>query len=137
MRRRSVPRRLRGLTNIIGQADARRLHLRFDKVALELMDRVSAGIAGSVPAGHTVLFSITAPIWRAGKTAAAMVDAIIAYLGTARRSDLRRTFEGNQVRARLVKTGSKRSPKAMGFVHNPETDPNEIFAFALERIIDR
>ena len=58
----------------------------------------------------------------AAKTAAALEDKIRACL--ARRSapmEAKDTIHGNQIRVRLVKGGSKRTPKVIGLVHNPNS----------------
>jgi hypothetical protein len=38
--------------------------------------------------------------------------------------DAKDTIHGNQIRVRVVKGGSKRTPKVIGFVHNPDSDPD-------------
>jgi hypothetical protein len=92
--------------------------LRFDKVALELLQRMRDGLQDSVPDGKTIVFTVTAPIRQSGKTAAELEEAV--RRGLARRTlDIRETIQGNGIRARLVKGGN---PKVVGFVHNP--DPN-------------
>ena len=63
-----------------GRPNANIPHLRFDKVATRLMDRLQAGLHGSVPGGMTVLLTLTAPIRLPSKTAAALqhrIDALI------------------------------------------------------------
>ena len=69
------------------------------------------------------------------KTAAALEDNIRAYL--ARRSAPRKakhTIHGNQIRVRLVKGGSRRTTKVLGFVHNPDSDPDVLFDITLSLI---
>jgi hypothetical protein len=38
----------------------------------------------------------------------------------------RDTIHGNQIRVRFVKGGSRRTPKVIGFVHNPDSDPGVV-----------
>lgn len=96
-----------------------RTGLRFDKVAIELVDRVRAGTRSFVPDGTTLVFTVTAPIRLSGKTAAALIDAVHAAF--ARRPaaiDLKQVVHGNTVRVRLLK--GRASHRVIGFVHNPE-----------------
>lgn len=98
--------------------------LRFDRVALGLVRRLQAALSESVPDGKTVIVTITAPIWLPSKTAAALEDKIRSSL--ARRSaqrEAKETIHGNQIRVRVVKGGSRRASKVIGFVHNPDSDP--------------
>lgn len=97
--------------------------LRFDRVALRLVRRLQARLGESVPDGRTLIVTITAPIRVPSKTAAALEGRIRTCL--ARRSaqaDAKDTIHGNQIRVRLVKGGSTRAPKVIGFVHNPDSD---------------
>jgi hypothetical protein len=99
--------------------------LRFDRVALGLVRRLQAALGESVPDGKTVIVTITAPIWLPSKTAAALESKIRDCL--ARRSapvEAKETIHGNQVRVRVVKGGSRQASKVIGFVHNPDSDPD-------------
>lgn len=109
---------------VAGSANATKPRLRFDKVVARLMERLQASLAGAVPDGVTVALTITAPIRLASKTAAELEQKIQALLvrGPTGR-DERNTLHGNHVRIRLLKGGSQRAPKLMGFVHNSDTDP--------------
>jgi hypothetical protein len=91
--------------------------LRFDKVALELLQRLQTALQDSVPDGKTVVLTVTAPIRQSGKTAAVLEEKIKDSLARRATLDLKDTLEGNSVRARLVKGGN---PKMIGFVHNPD-----------------
>jgi len=98
--------------------------LRFDRVALRLVRRLQAALSGFVPGGKTLIVTITAPIRVPAKTAAELEDRIGADLG--RRPGAvaaRHTIHGNLIRVRLVKGGSNRAAKVIGFVHNPDSDP--------------
>ena len=101
-----------------------RPHLRFDKVATGLLERLQAALDETVPKGSTVLVTITAPIRLASQTTAALQEKINALL--ERRTpgrDGQATIHGNRVRIRLLRGQSERAPGMIGFVHNPETDP--------------
>jgi hypothetical protein len=98
--------------------------LRFDKVVLGLVGGLRAALREFVPDGQTVLLTVTAPIWLPSKTAAVLEDKIKVCL--ARRSaqpEIKDTIHGNQIRVRVVKGGSKGNSKFIGFVHNPDSDP--------------
>jgi hypothetical protein len=112
-----------------GQGNAAKLRLRFDKVATRLVERLQATLGETVPDGITVLLTVTAPIRLASKTAAALEDKIRAQMERGSpghdepNGEENDTIHGNRVRIRILKHGSERAPKLIGFVHNPELDP--------------
>jgi hypothetical protein len=98
--------------------------LRFDKVVTRLMERLRGTLGETVPDGMTVLLTITAPIRLPSKTAGALEGKIQSLL--ERRTpvpDQRDTIHGNRVQIRLLRDESRRAPKMIGFVHNPDSDP--------------
>jgi len=102
--------------------------LRFDKVAVELVEHLQAHLREAVPDGLTVLLTITAPIRLSSKTAVALEGKTRVLL--ARRSERKEskgTIHGNRIRIRLEKAGSRPAAKVIGFVHNPETNPRVLF----------
>jgi hypothetical protein len=100
------------------------IRLRFDKVVIRLMERLQATLGETVPAGMTVLLTVTAPIHLPAKTATSLEEKIQALLrrGSPDR-DSKATIHGNRIRIRLVRDDSGRAPKMIGFVHNPDSDP--------------
>jgi len=107
-----------------GQGDADRPRLRFDKLATRLMERLQATLGEIVPDGTTVLLTITAPIRLPSKTAALLEDRIQTLLGQGLPGqDEKDTIHGNRVQIRILRDDSKRAPKAIGFVHNSDSDP--------------
>ena len=105
--------------------DLTKPRLRFDKVALRLVGGLQATLSDFVPDGAAVILTVTAPIRLASKTAAALEIKVRDRL--ARRSagvEVKDTIYGNQIRVRLVKGVSRRMSKVIGFVHNPDSDPN-------------
>lgn len=99
--------------------------LRFDRVALRLVGGLQAALSDFVPDGEAVILTITAPIRLPSKTGAALKSKIRDCL--ARPSapmGVEDTVRGNQIRVRLVKGVSRRMPKLIGFVHNPDSDPH-------------
>jgi hypothetical protein len=102
--------------------------LRFDRVALRLVRRLQEALSASVPDGNTLILTITAPIRVPSKTAAALEDNIRTYLARqSARAEAKYTIHGNRIRVRLVKGGSRRTTKVIGFVHNPDSDPDVLF----------
>jgi len=99
-------------------------HLRFDKVALRLLRDLQNKLGEAVPDGETVIVTVTAPIRLAAKTTDALEDKVRSLL--TRRSaqvEVKDTIHANQIRIRRLIGLSRRAPKVVGFVHNPETDP--------------
>lgn len=95
--------------------------LRFDKVALGLIRRLQVALDEAVPAGSTLIVTITAPIHVAARTAAALESELRPWLShrSRRVSETRHTLHGNQIRARLVKGNVAGALNVIGFVHNP------------------
>jgi hypothetical protein len=98
--------------------------LRFDRVALGLVDRLRTAVCGSVPQGRTVVVTITAPIRLPWRTAIALEEKI-RRLVASRAAPARRTgtIHGNGIQLHLLKGGTGRTAKLIGFVHNPDSDP--------------
>jgi hypothetical protein len=110
---------------IVQRSDLTKPRLRFDRVALGLVRDLRAALREFVPDGQTVILTITAPIRQPSKTTAALEDKIRVYL--ARRPaqvEIKEIIHGNQIRIRLVKGVSRRMSKVIGFVHNPDSDPD-------------
>src|SRR3954464_6672180 len=122
-------------TKIAGQGGLAKPRLRFDRVALGFVRRLQAALSASVPDGRTLIVTITAPIRVPSKTAAALEDNIRTYLARqSAQGEAKHTIHGNQIRVRLVKGGSRRTTKVIGFVHNPDSDPDGLFDITLSLI---
>lgn len=105
-----------------------RIHLRFDRVALRFIDDVQSALREVVPEGRTLVFTITAPLRLASKTAAELEENVRAVLARRRtRFELDATINGNRVRVRLVNARANEA-RIVGFVHNPDCDPDILFA---------
>jgi hypothetical protein len=112
---------------IAERGDRTKPRLRFDRVALRLVGGLQAAVSECVPDGQAVVLTVTAPIRLPAKTAAALESKIRECL--ARRSarlEVRETIHGNRIRVRLVKGLSRRMPKVIGFVHNPDSDHPDV-----------
>jgi hypothetical protein len=107
-----------------GRGDEAKPHLRFDKVAARLIERLREACSQSVPDGATVLLTVTAPIRLAAKTAAGLEDKVHALLaGGSIGGDAKDTIHGNRVQIRVLRGQFDQAPKMIGLVHNPDTDP--------------
>ncbi len=106
-----------------GKQEAAKPRLRFDKVVIWLLEGLRSTFDEIVPDGMTVLLTVTAPIRLPSKTASVIEEKTRSLLQLQspprEKSD---TIYGNCVRIRLWKHGSRRAPKFIGFVHNPESD---------------
>lgn len=116
---------------IIETIGAAGIRLRFDKVALRVIDKVKTAVSAIVAENQTVIFMLTAPIRLPSRTAAAM--EALACDGFAG-NDIHSTIHGNQIRMRRVTGVAAAMPRAIGFVHNPEADVDTILALAGSRL---
>jgi hypothetical protein len=91
--------------------------LRFDKVARRLVADLQEALRDDVPGGSTVVFTCTAPIRLASKTAATL-EAEIRALLASHSNELAKTINGNKVRVRILREAH--TPNVVGFVHNPD-----------------
>jgi hypothetical protein len=110
---------------------AAKIRLRFDKVVHRLLQRLQATVGTTAPKGTTLLVTITAPIRFPAKTAAALEEKIGRLLLRGA-SNEKGTIHGNRVRLWAFKDKSGRTPKMIGFVHNPESDPGALLKMATE-----
>jgi hypothetical protein len=110
--------------------------LRFDRVALGLLRSLQDALHESVTDGKIVILTITAPIRMPSKTAAALINKIQVYLAhRSEQVEATDTVHGNQIRVRLVKGASRKASKVIGFVHNPDTDP-EVLLDLTQSLLD-
>lgn len=111
--------------------------LRFDRVALRLVEGVSHALQDDVPEGACLVFAVTAPIREPAKTMAALIEMLRPKL--ADRGDpakLAQLMHGNQVRAQVMVNRSRPDAKIVGFVHNPEPSPDSLFDTVQRMLID-
>jgi hypothetical protein len=110
---------------IIERIVAAQIRLRFDKAVLRLVSGLKAALAEVIPEGQTLIFTVTAPIRRRAKMAAALEALVRAGLPNG---DVRSTVEENDVRLRQVIDVPAHMPKVLGFVHTLESDAGLILA---------
>jgi hypothetical protein len=109
--------------------------LRFDRVVVRVNVRLATACRKIVPAGSTVVVTLTAPIRLAAKTAEAIESAIRALVARGSSGDaVTFAVNGNRVRVELITHGSKRMPRFIGFVHNPGTDPRLLLDMTREMV---
>lgn len=106
--------------------------LRFDRVVLRLMTDLQSALAGTAPDGTTALVTLTAPIRLPGRTAAAIADVVRARIARGSARDLVTILHGNGVRVRIVAHTLMHAPPLIGFVHNPEPQPQRLLDCATE-----
>jgi hypothetical protein len=95
--------------------------LRFDRVALRVIECMRAALRESAPSGTTGILTITAPIRVPAKTVAALDERMRSALDDkARSATLVETISGNAVRLRILKRSAPHTPRLVGFVHNPD-----------------
>ncbi|GAB2176334.1 hypothetical protein DLREEDagr8_18920 [Dongia sp. agr-C8] len=109
------------------RAAAAKIRLRFDKSVQRLLEGVKADLGAVIPDGQAILFTVTAPIRRRAKTAAAIADLVRGGLPGG---EIRSTIEENRVQIRRVAKVPAGRPKVLGFVHNPESDADALLALA-------
>jgi hypothetical protein len=118
---------------IVARLAAAKFRLRFDKVALRFVARVKAALAGAVPEGESVVFAITAPI-RSPAKAALAVESLARACPPG--SERRATIHDNEVRVCRLTGVRKRMPRALGFVHNVESDAGAVLDLAEALLTD-
>jgi hypothetical protein len=111
---------------ITKQIAAAGVRLRFDKVALRLLESVKTGVVRTLPKDQSILFTVTAPIKLPAKTTAALQE----WLCHMRVHASSTTINGNHIRARLVKRVPGDKPRVLGFVHNTESKADALLEIA-------
>ena len=110
---------------------ASKLWLRFDPVGGRILGDLRSFVETAAPKGVTVLVTLSAPIRSPAKTVDDLKREISALLSAGgRRGDQSATVHGNNVRMRLLEHSSSRTPKLIGFVHNPDSAPKPLLDLA-------
>jgi hypothetical protein len=119
---------------IIAQIAATGIRLRFDKVALRLVNGLKAALSDVVPDGQAVIFTVTAPIRHPAKTATALENLVRNGLPS---HEFGSDVHDNQVRIRQVTGVEAKMPRIFGFVHNSGSDAGTILALTESRLRSR
>jgi hypothetical protein len=111
--------------------------LRFDRVALRFLSDLQRALRDEVPAGKTIVLTVTAPIRQSSKTAAALEREIRALLARNRtNAEIDDTINENQVRARIVAGSVRGAPNVIGFVHNPGPGAAAVLLDAAQLLVE-
>ena len=113
-----------------GSLSLSKLGLRFDRVAIEILDHATSVSENAVPAGQIVLLTISAPIRLPAKTSDALTREITAVVLDGVGGAFTGTLNGNGVRLRLVEASTKSAPRLIGFVHNADQAPDRLLNLA-------
>ena len=112
--------------------------LRFDRVATGLVERVRRDVRDFVPAGKTVVFTVTAPIRLPAKTTVAIVERIRSGLsGRSKGLNADQTIYGNRVRITLLPAEAPHYQNAIGIVHNPGPKTSDLIELARAMLEDK
>ena len=112
---------------IFDRIAAAKIRLRFDKVVLRIRGDLKTALEEGMPAGHAMLFTLTAPIKLPGKTRDEMLGLIHGDFEAGE-------IHGNQVRIRRLTSLPPQRPKVMLFVHNPDMDGRLVLDIAETRL---
>jgi len=127
----NLEKRIAGEILRFGGLSDSKLGLRFDRVVVRVLGRLRAVAETEAPDGTTFLVTISAPIRAPGKTAGALEDEIkAAVLADGPPAERTATVYGNRVRVRLIRHVRGRTPKLIGFVHNPDAAPQQLLDLA-------
>ena len=109
-----------------------KLGLRFDRVALRVLDRLRVFAEAEAPEGVTVILTLTAPIRAPGEVVAALEREIAALFKKTGRVEIEETavLGGNRAKLRLIEHAPSHSPRLLGFVHNPYVDGTQVLDLA-------
>lgn len=118
---------------IVEMIAAAKLRLRFDKVALRLVDVLKTALVQIVPEDQAIIFALAAPIRHPAKTASVIERLVRDGLPD---SEVCKTILGNQVRLRHIVGVPANMPRVMGFVHNEESDASYILKLVETRLLE-
>ena len=111
------------------------IRLRFDRVAVALVDRVRAALQGLLPRDRTVVITCTAPIRLAAKTAATLEETTRSLIGSRTAAVQTALVHGNQVQVAILRGSPAGAGRVVGFVHNPGCDP-AVFLELIQPLLD-
>ncbi len=119
----------RVLENIFNSTGLSRtkLGLRFDRVALRLIDELRNHVASEISLQRTVIVTVSAPIRLPGETAEKLKQKISLLASSENQFvEIKSQMNGNRVRIKLIERHSRRSPQFIGLVHNQTSSAAEI-----------
>jgi hypothetical protein len=99
------------------------LGLRFDRVVIRLVHELHLFASKTVPAGATVLVTVSAPIRLPAKTLDALKKRIESLLASESiRKDHKAMIQGSRVQMRIIKHSARRKQKLLAFVQNRDSN---------------
>lgn len=105
-----------------------KLGLRFDKVAVRLLNNIRNAINKDIPDGKIVLLAITAPIKLPQKTELEIYEQISDLIITNKQQTSRKfTVFQNKIHIRTIDVSITQAERFVGFVHNTEVDSMQLF----------
>lgn len=110
---------------------AAELGLRFDKVALRVLEILRIQAENSLSKGETVIVTVTAPIRvpdRTGKGIATLIESLTTT--SAERQNKKALIMGNEVHLRLLRHARAQAPRFIGFIHNPDVKASRLIRLA-------
>ena len=124
-------RRIAEAVAAMGGTTVSKLGLRFDRVAVRVLDRFQHSMDAQPRTDVSVLLTLTAPICAPGKTTGAVLQEIRALLRAGGPGERRSIgVHGNRAELRLVGHEPKLGQALLGFVHNPNVDAATILDLA-------
>ena len=112
---------------VAGGSTVAKLGLRFDRVAVWVLDHLRHFLEATQPEGGTVVLTLTAPIHAPGKTAVALEHELAELLQNRKLGSGRRAIlYGNRAELRLVEHAPRQGHRLLGFVHNPDVDAAQV-----------
>ena len=117
----------------VNKLSVKKLGLRFDKVVIRLLGDLSDFAERIVPKGETILLTITAPIKVPAKTEQEIERRIRHLLESgAPHRDRQATIFENKVRLRIFSALPTQHISLIGFVHDPDTNPELLLDLAVQ-----
>jgi hypothetical protein len=102
------------------------LGLRFDRVAVRVLDQLRTYADACAPESVAVILTLTAPIRMPKQVVSALQRELSTLVEDGGHTARNIALSGSQARLRLVEGLPKAAPKLLGFVHDPEVDPARI-----------
>lgn len=115
----------------MGGCRVSQLGLRFDRVALRVLDQLKGYADACAPEGVVLILTLTAPIRMPKQVVGALQRELSTLVEDGGRTERSMALAGGQGRLRLVEGVPQDAPKLLGFVHNPEVDPAQIADLAV------
>ena len=104
--------------------------LRFDRVAVRVLGALRVSVETAPGATDAILVTLTAPIRSPARTVEQLKRETGALSSTSGRADRSFGIQGNLARIRRIEPGLEGPAKFIGFVHDPDLDPDPLLDLA-------